>query len=131
MNLATRVQAEELMDADDLPAEVYAAVVADLARVNGVTLAARPTLAFLDRALAGRKTVRLLDVGFGDGDMLRRIARWADRRGIVADLAPPVLAGLAVGLALTPYPTLQRIETACLALPAFDAARPEHQIDAT
>lgn len=86
MNLATRVQAEELMDAGDLPAEVYAAVVADLARVNGVTLAARPTLAFLDRALAGRKTVRLLDVGFGDGDMLRRIARWADRRGIVADL---------------------------------------------
>ncbi|REN11557.1 maleylacetoacetate isomerase, partial [Mycobacterium tuberculosis] len=24
----------------------------------------------------------------------------------------------------------QRIEAACLALPAFDAARPEHQIDA-
>jgi 2-polyprenyl-3-methyl-5-hydroxy-6-metoxy-1,4-benzoquinol methylase len=28
----------------------------------------------------------LLDVGFGDGDMLRRIARWADRRGIAAEL---------------------------------------------
>ncbi|AOS01284.1 maleylacetoacetate isomerase [Xanthomonas oryzae pv. oryzae] len=31
---------------------------------------------------------------------------------------------------LAPYPTLQRIEQACLALPAFDAARPEMQIDA-
>ena len=86
MSLATRAQGEELMDADDLPAQVYAAVVADLARVNTVTLAARPTLAFLDRACAGAKTLKVLDVGFGDGDMLRRIARWADKRGIAAEL---------------------------------------------
>ncbi|KLD71663.1 maleylacetoacetate isomerase [Xanthomonas pisi] len=31
---------------------------------------------------------------------------------------------------LAPYPTLRRIEQACLALPAFDAARPEMQVDA-
>ncbi|KTF37428.1 maleylacetoacetate isomerase [Xanthomonas vesicatoria] len=31
---------------------------------------------------------------------------------------------------LAPYPTLQRIEQACLALPAFDMARPEMQFDA-
>ncbi|WP_115562921.1 maleylacetoacetate isomerase [Xanthomonas arboricola] len=31
---------------------------------------------------------------------------------------------------LTPYPTLQRIERQCLALPQFDAARPEAQPDA-
>ena len=29
---------------------------------------------------------RLLDVGFGHGDMLRAIARWARRRGIAVDL---------------------------------------------
>jgi SAM-dependent methyltransferase len=86
MSLAVRAQAEELMDADDLSAETYAAVVADLARVNTVTLAARPTLAFLDRALGGARTLKLLDVGFGDGDMLRRIARWASKRGIAAEL---------------------------------------------
>jgi SAM-dependent methyltransferase len=86
MSLATRAQAEELMDADDLPADTYAAVVADLARVNTVTLAALPTLAFLDRATRGARTLRLLDVGFGDGDMLRRIARWAAKRGIAAEL---------------------------------------------
>ncbi|MGP7795722.1 methyltransferase domain-containing protein [Sphingomonas sp. CLY1604] len=86
MSLAVRTEAEELMDADDLPADVYAAVVADLARVNTVTLAARPTLAFLDRAVGQRSRLRLVDVGYGDGDMLRRIARWAARRGIVAEL---------------------------------------------
>jgi SAM-dependent methyltransferase len=85
VSLAIRAAGPELMDADDLDAEVYAAVVADLARVNTVTLAARPTLAFLERAVR-RGRLRLLDVGFGDGDMLRRIERWATRRGIAAEL---------------------------------------------
>ena len=85
MTLAVRAEAEELMDADDLDPATYAAVVGDLARVNTVTLAARPTLGFLDRVVTGRR-LRLLDVGFGDGDMLRRIARWAARRGVEAEL---------------------------------------------
>lgn len=84
--LANRAIAEELMDADDLDAATYAAVVGDLAKVNVVTMAARPTLEFLARATAGMASFRLLDVGFGDGDMLRRIARWAARRGIAAEL---------------------------------------------
>ena len=86
MNLAHRALAEELMDADDLSSEIYAAVVGDLAKVNVVTLAARPTLDFLRRGTAGMTRFKLLDVGFGDGDMLRRIARWAAKRGIAAEL---------------------------------------------
>lgn len=74
------------MDAEDLPPDVLAAVLSDLAQVNRVTLAARPTLTFLARALSGRTSVRLLDVGFGDGDLLRRIARWTAKRGIAAEL---------------------------------------------
>lgn len=81
MSLAVRASAEELMDADDLDPAVYAAVVADLAKVNTVTLAARPTLAFLARATRAGGHYRLLDVGFGDGDMLRRIARWGAKHG--------------------------------------------------
>ncbi len=84
--LDTRATADELMDADDLDPLTYAAVVADLARVNAVTMAARPTLAFLARAAQGRKRLKLLDVGYGDGDMLRRIAHWAARRGIEVEL---------------------------------------------
>ncbi|RUN75091.1 methyltransferase domain-containing protein [Sphingomonas sp. TF3] len=86
MSLRARAIAEELMDADDLDPEVYAAVVGDLAKVNVVTMAARPTLDFLRRGSLGLRRFKLLDVGFGDGDMLRRIARWAARRGIAAEL---------------------------------------------
>ena len=86
MSLAVRAIAEERMDADDLDAATYAAVVGDLARVNVVTMAARPTLDFLARAMRGRGSLRLLDVGFGDGDMLRRISRWAARRNLPVEL---------------------------------------------
>ena len=84
--LEVRSLAEEMMDDRALDLATYSAVLRDLARVNTVTLARRPTLGFLDRALGGARQFRLLDVGFGDGDMLRRISRWATRRGIDAEL---------------------------------------------
>ena len=85
--LATRAGGAELMDADDLDAATYADVVRDLAQVNTVTLAVRPTLHFLARAVRGRTLLRILDVGFGDGDALRAIERWATRRGVEVELA--------------------------------------------
>lgn len=45
-------------------------------------------------------------------------------------LVPQVYNARRFGVDLTPYPTIRRIEEACLALPAFDAARPERQADA-
>lgn len=78
------------MDAADLPAARYAAVLRDLARVNVVTLAARPTLAFMDEVTRRQprrgEPIRLLDVGFGEGGMLRAIARWAEKRGVAMEL---------------------------------------------
>lgn len=84
--LAERLQADELMDDPALDPETYHAVLADLARVNRATFAYRPTLDFLASAVGNRSRFTLLDVGFGDGDMLRAIARWAGARGIVAEL---------------------------------------------
>ena len=84
--LGARALAEELMDADDLDPAVYAAVLTDLAKVNRVTMAARPTLNFLSTVLAGQTHFRLLDVGYGDGDMLRVIATWAQSKGLTAEL---------------------------------------------
>lgn len=45
-------------------------------------------------------------------------------------LVPQLYNARRFGVDLTPYPTILRIEQACLALPAFDAARPEQQPDA-
>ena len=45
-------------------------------------------------------------------------------------LIPQVYNARRFGVDLDPYPNIRRIEAACLALPAFDAARPERQPDA-
>ena len=84
--LEARATQDELMDDPALDAATYTDVLHDLAQVNTITLARRPTLNFLERAVGKRDRFRLLDVGFGDGDMLRAIAKWADRRGIMAEL---------------------------------------------
>jgi SAM-dependent methyltransferase len=80
-DFAVRAAAPELMDAADLDAGVYAAVIADLARVNTLTLARPPTLRWLARASRDLPAFSVLDVGFGHGDMLRAIAHWAARAG--------------------------------------------------
>ncbi|MBA2934330.1 methyltransferase domain-containing protein [Sphingomonas sp. CGMCC 1.13654] len=77
-SLASRSTEAEWMDGEDVSPEVFAAVVADLATVNTVTLARPPTLEFVALALRTvppAAPVTILDVGFGDGDMLRAIAR--------------------------------------------------------
>jgi len=84
--LAIRSRQEEQMDAPDLDPAVYEQVLHDLARVNRWTFTAWPSIAFLNRAIGSAKHFRLLDVGFGDGDILRAIARWARKRGIDAEL---------------------------------------------
>ena len=89
-SLRMPIELEEEMDAATLPPGRYARVLADLSRINALTLAPRPTLGFLERVRArgaGDRPWRILDVGFGAGDMLVRIARWGERRGVALDLA--------------------------------------------
>ena len=79
-SLAARVREDEQMDDPSLAPDDYAIILADLGRVNVWTFAARPTLAFLKRGTRRQSRFSLLDVGFGQGDMLRTIARWAKRQ---------------------------------------------------
>jgi len=74
------------MDGDDVPPDVFAAVMHDLARVNTVTLARPPTLAWLTNAARGLERFSVLDVGFGDGDMLRAIARAFGDRAVLTGI---------------------------------------------
>ena len=104
MLLAERSPAPERMDDPSLDGGTYATVLAHLARINRLTLAYRPTLRFLDKATRDTAHLRLLDVGFGQGDMLRQIARWCAARGMEADL---------VGVDLNP----RSVETALAVTP--------------
>ncbi len=91
LDLSRRSTLSELMDDDATDFETFRACLVDLAKVNTLTLAYRPTLRFLDRlAASGRlprtRPVAILDAGSGYGDMLRKIDRWAQRRGIAVAL---------------------------------------------
>jgi SAM-dependent methyltransferase len=76
----------ELMD-QPCSRDEMRACLRDLARVNRWLMAYRPTLNWLESLnLRGRGTVRILDVGCGYGDTLRRVEQWAKERGIAVEL---------------------------------------------
>ena len=110
MNLRARVHRDEQMDDPSLDPATYERVLADLASVNSWTLARLPTLGFLRRATSGVPAFRLLDVGFGQGDMLRAIARWARRRRIAVDLIGVDLNPNSAAVARAATPTTWPIE---------------------
>jgi SAM-dependent methyltransferase len=85
-SLKKRVREDEQMDDPSLDPLVYDKVLKGLGRVNAWTFAARPTLDFLKRSTRGLDRFSLLDVGSGEGGMLRVIARWARKRGLAAEL---------------------------------------------
>lgn len=80
------------MDGDDVSQAEFTACMRDLATVNTLTLARRPTLAFVWRALLAvpDRPLTLVDVGFGAGDMLRAITRrFGNRINVIGiDLNP-------------------------------------------
>lgn len=92
------------MDSLDLAAAEYAAILHGLARVNRWTFTAHPLLAYLNRATRNLTHFRLLDVGFGEGDLLRRVAYWARRRGFQVALVGVDINPRSAGIArdLTP-----------------------------
>jgi SAM-dependent methyltransferase len=85
-SLKHRTRDDEQMDDPSLDPRVYDEVLKGLGRVNAWTFAARPTLDFLRRGTLGRDRFSLLDVGSGEGGMLRAIAKWARKRGLAAEL---------------------------------------------
>jgi SAM-dependent methyltransferase len=98
VDFSTRAQLSEWMD-EPCSFEEFEACLRDLAVVNRLTLSYRPTRIWLD-GLVGRLSglkagpLHIVDVGCGQGDMLRHLARWARRRSIPLRLT---------GIDLNPY----------------------------
>jgi len=91
MNLSNRAEPSELAEWMDEPCsyEDFRGCLIDLAQVNRVTFAHRPTIQWLNRLVTASpqsRPLRIVDVGCGGGDMLRAIAKWAKRRGVRVSL---------------------------------------------
>jgi 2-polyprenyl-3-methyl-5-hydroxy-6-metoxy-1,4-benzoquinol methylase len=87
-DFSRRAELDELMDGP-CSYEDLRACLRDIARVNTLTMAYRPTMQWLEglvRSASLSGPLRVVDVGCGYGDMLRRIERWAARRGLAIEL---------------------------------------------
>jgi SAM-dependent methyltransferase len=119
LDFSRRSALTELMDSDETDFATFRDCLVDLAKVNTLTLAYRPTLRFftdLDRAgrLPRDRIISVVDCGSGYGDMLRKLDRWAARRGLRFDL---------VGVDLNPW-------SARTAAAATASDRPIHYVTA-
>jgi 2-polyprenyl-3-methyl-5-hydroxy-6-metoxy-1,4-benzoquinol methylase len=87
LDFSVRAELTEWMD-EPCSRDELKACLRDIARVNRWLLAYRPVLGWLD-SLELHKVegpIRILDVGCGYGDVLRRIERWAAARGVAVEL---------------------------------------------
>lgn len=96
-DFSVRAQLTELMDGP-CSREVLRHYLRSLARTNRWTFGYRPTIAWLDSmrdaAARLRRPVRILDVGCGYGDGLRRIGQWAHAQRLDVEL---------IGLDMNPH----------------------------
>ena len=93
IDFSHRAQLSEWMD-EPCSYEDFRACLRDLAQVNRLTFAYRPTLEWLERFRGAERPLHIVDVGSGGGDMLRTIERWASRNRVPVQLT---------GIDLNPY----------------------------
>lgn len=87
VDFARRSSATELMDSPSIGFDEFHQCLRQLTIVNGCVLAYRPTLRWLKAMLRDApadKTISILDVGSGSGNMLRKIRQLTRQRGINA-----------------------------------------------
>ncbi len=88
-DLSQRSAETEWLDRADTSPEELALVIRDIASFNRAMLGHWPVIAWLRRATknaTAETPLTLLDVGCGDGDLLRTIRRWARKRGLTLRL---------------------------------------------
>jgi len=88
IDLSARSYEPEWMDTEPVSLETFRHCLQDLCRLNRWSFGYRPTLSWLQGEVRrrGLRSFRLLDVGFGYGDMLRRIERLAEAHAWDAEL---------------------------------------------
>jgi SAM-dependent methyltransferase len=127
IDFTQRAQLTELMD-EPCSRVVLRACLRDIARINRWTLAHRPILRWLDSMLvelkSHRQPTRILDVGSGYGDGLRRLERWARERGIAVELLGLDVNPDATAIAADATPPTSHIQWITSDIFAFEPDQP-------
>ncbi|HEY1649740.1 MAG TPA: methyltransferase domain-containing protein [Terracidiphilus sp.] len=123
-----RAALTELMD-EPCSREELRACLRDIAKVNHLLLGYRPLLVWLDSVLpAPAAPIRILDVGCGYGDALRRIAQWAQTRRIAVELIGLDVNPNAISIAAEATPTAADIEWVHSDVFAYKPRAPVHLV---
>jgi 2-polyprenyl-3-methyl-5-hydroxy-6-metoxy-1,4-benzoquinol methylase len=94
--LGRRDRQPEIMDQPDLAATEHERALAGLSRINLLSATARSYLPSLRGLSVGTAPLRILDIACGGGDVVRRLARYAARRGLSWHVAGCDLSPVAV-----------------------------------
>jgi SAM-dependent methyltransferase len=126
-----RAQLTELMD-EPCSREVLRACLRDIARTNRWTIAYRPLLQWLNAVTASLtalgEPLRILDVGCGYGDGLRRIEQWATFRRIAVELTGLDLNPDASAIAAEATADSSTIQWITADILTYAPARPPHLV---
>ena len=131
LDFSQRANLTELMD-EPCSRDVLRACLRDIARTNRWTFAYRPLFRWLDE-VAGTFAaldvpVRILDVGCGYGDGLRRVEQWAETRGLAVELTGLDLNPDATAIATEAMPASSRIEWVTADILEYNPPRPPHLV---
>jgi SAM-dependent methyltransferase len=131
LDFSHRAQITELMD-EPCGREVLRACLRDIAWTNQLTFAYRPLLRWLNSAVGSlppmTAPLRILDVGSGYGDGLRRIERWAAGRGLAVQLVGIDLNPNAAVIAAEASAPSSRIEWVTGDALAYQPPEPPHLV---
>lgn len=129
LDFSSRAQLTEQID-EPCARKDLLACLRDIAWTNRWLMAYRPTLHWLDRLvfppLSG--PLRILDVGCGYGDGLRRVERWANRRNIAVELTGLDLNPDAVAIAAEASSVRSKILWVAADVFAYTPERPLHLV---
>jgi len=112
--------------------EQLRACLRDIAKTNRWTMAYRPLFQWLNTLTTVlpslMEPLRILDVGSGYGDGLRRIEQWARSRGIAVELTGLDLNADATAIAAEASPAASRIQWVSANILAYTPRKPIHLV---
>jgi SAM-dependent methyltransferase len=127
-----RAQLTELMD-EPCSRDELRACLRDIGRVNRRMMGYRPWFAWLDTLLPRidrdvEGPVRILDVGCGNGDGVRRLAHWAKAHAIAADLTGLDINADTVAIAAEETRLAGNIQWVCTDVFDYKPSKPIHLV---